>query len=177
MRIPPLLFTVTLLFACAFAARAQETPAGYRFPTQKELADTDRAKSVTRFAKATADFNGDGLEDEALLLKSTKYSGQGLFVRLSNGNQGFHWLQLDNIDWGAKYPSVDLTMAIEVLQPGVHKYYCFDDEKECETDNSARKRTLKLTKPALSYYKFESSGSFFFWDEKSKKFRRAWSGD
>jgi hypothetical protein len=149
-------------------------PPGYRLPTQKEVADPDRAQSPTRFAKAVADFNGDGVKDEAFLLKSTKYSGQALFVRLSDGNGGYRWVQLDSIDWGPKYPNVDLAMAIEVLEPGIHEYYCFDGEKDCDL---GKKKKLRLTKPGLSYYKFESSGSFFLWDDKSKKFRRAWNSE
>ena len=49
----------------------------------KELAYDERAESPTRFAAATADFNGDGRLDEALLLKSTTFSGEGLWVYLS----------------------------------------------------------------------------------------------
>ena len=108
------------------------------------------------------------------MLKSTKYSGQTLFVRLSDGNRGHRWVQLNSIDWGPKYPNVDLSMAIEVLKPGIHEYYCFDEEKDC---NLGKKKKLRLTKPAFSYYKFESSGSFFFWDDKTKKFRRAWDSE
>jgi hypothetical protein len=143
-------------------------------PTQKELADSDRAESATRFSRAVADFNDDGTEDEAVLLKSMKYSGQALFVRLSDGNRGYKWVQLDSIDWGPKYQNVALSMAIEVLKPGIHEYYCFDDEKD---GNFGKKKKIRLTKPALSYYRFQSSGSFFFWDDKTTKFRRAWDSE
>jgi hypothetical protein len=177
MRISPLLGFAATLLTCVQPAIAQEMPPGYRLPTQKELADPDRAASPTRFARAVADFNGDGVEDEAVLLKSTKYSGQALFVRLSDGNKGYRWVQLDSIDWGPKYPNVDLSMAIEVLKPGVHEYYCFDGEKACDGDEPAKKKKLTLTKPGLSYYKFESSGSFFLWDAKTNKFLRAWNSE
>jgi len=177
MRISPLLAFAATLLTCGQLAIAQEMPPGYRLPTQKELADRDRVASPTRFAKAVADFNGDGVEDEAVLLKSTRYSGQALFVRLSDNNKGFRWVQLDSIDWGPKYPNVDLSMAIEVLKPGVHEYYCFDGEKDCDGDEPAKKKKLRLTNPGLSYYKFESSGSFFLWDAKTNKFLRAWNSE
>jgi len=174
MRIAHLVGFAAALLACAPPVLAQEIPLGYRLPTQEELADKDRAQSPTRFARAVADFNGDGVEDEAVLLKTTKYSGQALFVRLSDGNKGHQWVQLDSIDWGPKYPNVNLSMAIEVLKPGIHEYYCFDGEKDC---NLGKKKKIRLTKPALSYYKFASSGSFFFWDDKTKRFRRAWDSE
>jgi hypothetical protein len=177
MRISHLLGFVAVLLACSLSASAQELPPGYRLPTQKELADPDRAKSPTRYARVVADFNGDGVEDEAILLKSTKYSGQALWVRLSDGSRGFRWVQLDRINWGPKYPNVDLSMAIEILEQGVHEYYCFDGAKDCDGDEPAKKKKLRLLRPGLSYYKFESSGSFFFWDTKSKKFLRAWNSE
>ncbi len=177
MRIAHILGFAAALLTCAPPALAQEVPLGYRLPTQEELADKDRAESPTRFARAVADFNGDGVEDEAVLLKATKYSGQALFIRLSDGNRGHQWVQLDSIDWGPKYPNVNLSMAIEVLKPGIHEYYCFDGEKDCDGDAPAKKKKLRLTKPGLSYYKFESSGSFFLWDDKTKKFRRAWDSE
>lgn len=158
---------------CAHAL-AQELPPGYRLPTKKELADPERAGSATRFARAVADFNGDGVEDEALLLKSTKYSGQALFVRLSSGEGAHRWVELDRINWGPQYPNVDLAMAIAVLKPGTHQYYCFDEEKNC---NFGKKKKLRLAKPALEYYRFASSGSFFFWDDKTNRFRRAWDSE
>jgi hypothetical protein len=167
MRIAHQLGFAAALLTCAPSALAQEMPLGYRLPTQQELAESDRAESATRFAKAIADFNGDGV-------KSTKFSGEALFVRLSNGNKGYRWVQLDSTDWGPEYPNVDLSMAIEILKPGIHEYYCFDEEKDC---NFGTKKKIRLAKPALSYYKFQSGGSFYFWDDKTKKFRRAWDSE
>ena len=160
----------------AFVAQpsAQDLPPGYRLPAKKELADRDRAASPMRLAKAAADFNGDGVRDEAFLLKSTRFSGQALFVRLSNGSRGHDWVRLDTIDWGPQYPNVDLAMAIEILRPGIHQYYCFEDEKAC---NLGQKKKIQLSTAALSYYRFGSSGSFYFWDRKDKKFRRAWDSE
>jgi hypothetical protein len=64
----------------ASAAWSQDLPEGWRMPTVKEVTDPLREKSSVAFAKATADFTGDGLLDEALLLQSTRFSGEGLWI-------------------------------------------------------------------------------------------------
>ena len=49
----------------AQTAIAQELPKGWRFPTKSEIADdVSRKDSPTGFTRATADLNGDGVEDE-----------------------------------------------------------------------------------------------------------------
>jgi hypothetical protein len=76
-------------------------PDGWRFPTSNELSDDSlRNDSPFKYSKAIADFNGDGINDEAYLLKSKKYSGEGLFVRLSVSKKGYEWIMLDTIDRG-----------------------------------------------------------------------------
>ena len=82
-----------VLLSVSVPSAAADTPPlleGWRFPTAKELSDDKiRNDSPTKFAKAIADFNGDGVPDQAFLLKSTKFSGEGLLVWLSNDSQ--HW--------------------------------------------------------------------------------------
>lgn len=72
-------------------------------PTVKEVTHPLRQKSSVAFAKAAADFNGDGLLDEALLLKSTRFSGEGLWIRLSNAQGKFEWVKLDETKWGKEF--------------------------------------------------------------------------
>src|SRR5882672_7492162 len=95
------LLLVALVCICRTAG-ADETPTlpdGWRFPTAAELSDEKlRDKSEMKYAKAVADFNGDGIPDQAFLLKSTKFSGEGLLVRLSDGPGKFKWMVLHTID-------------------------------------------------------------------------------
>src|SRR5712691_4965647 len=84
MRIAHLIGFAAALLACAPPVLAQEIPLGYRLPTQEELADKDRAESPTRFARAVADFNGDGVEDEAVLLQIRE---QWIILLLGRQNQ------------------------------------------------------------------------------------------
>ena len=171
--------TTALMALALFAngALSQDLPQGWRMPTDKEITDPARKKSPVAFAKATADFNGDGFPDEALLLKSTRFSGEGLWIRLSNGEGGFAWIKLAQIDWGKEYPNVDLAMGIHVLRPGTYPYGCFDDAKDCNFGPHTDRPKLKLRDPSLMYFKLESAASLFFWSRKYQKFMRVWLSD
>ena len=170
--------TVVIAFALfANGAWSQDLPPGWRMPTVKEVTDPVREKSPVFLAKATADFNGDGFPDEALLLKSTRFSGEGLWIRLSNADGKFSWLKLAEIKWGKEYPNVDLGMGIDVLAPGIYPYGCFDDAKDCNFGHHKDRPKLKLRDPSLLYFKSESAASLFFWSKKHNKFMRVWLSD
>ena len=164
-----------LLVASSTVLAATDLPKGWRLPTKAELADNERNASPMRYAVAKADFNGDGTEDEALLLKSSTFSGEGLWVRLSGTSKTFTWVKLDEINWGSEYPTVDLAMGIEVAPPGKYPYACFDDDKECDFGNDRPEMALKV--PSLVHFKFGSASSMFFWSAKEHKFRRVWTSD
>ncbi len=110
-----------LLTSVSYAGEKISLPDGWRFPTEDELTYVSRKQSPVKYSKAVADFNGDGINDEAALLKSTKFSGEGLFVRLSDKQKGFKWIELDVIDWGKEYPKVDLSMGVDIAKPGITK--------------------------------------------------------
>lgn len=173
------LFAALLLLSAhpATAADAIRLPDGWRLPTKQELADEQlRTRSPSKYAKAVADFNGDGVPDEAFLLKSTKFSGEGLQVRLSNGRKGFRWVVLDTIDWGAEYPSVPLAMGIATVKPGSYEYLCIEEGNDCNEGGDG-KRKINLKRPALEYFKFESAASAFYWKSEKKSFIRIWISD
>src|ERR1700676_1461953 len=60
---------LSILIAHATPGFAQALPKGGRLATNDELADEDRKDSPVRFANAAADFNGDGIVDQAFVLK------------------------------------------------------------------------------------------------------------
>jgi hypothetical protein len=135
-----------------------------------------RDESPSKYTKVSADFNGDGVPDEAVLLKSLRFNGEGLWVRLSKGKDAFTWLKLAERRWPQEYKETDLAMGIEVAPPGVHPYGCFDGAAECDWDPTQRPK-LKLRDPALLYFKFESAASLFFWSNKYQRFLRVWVSD
>jgi hypothetical protein len=104
----------SILGAIACGALESSLPPDWRLPTEEELVDQPlRADSPSRLTRAVADFNGDGDLDEALLAKSTAFSGEGLLVRLSCGDKCVQWMTLATIDWGPEYPAVSLSMGVE----------------------------------------------------------------
>jgi hypothetical protein len=178
VRIAVPLFSAVVCAAVCSHAIAVEIPKGWRFPSKTELtADEERNDSPTHYARAVADLNGDGVEDEAFLLKSTRFSGEALWVRLSNGSDGFTWRKLQEIRWGKDHPLVDLSMAIEIVKPGVIPYSCFDDAKECNFGDDAGRPKLKLKDPALMYFRLGSAASMYFWSSKHKRFLKVWLSD
>lgn len=170
-------FSIVLMLITAFASISAELPTGWRFPTPKELADSDRDDSPTRYTTAKADFNDDGVNDEAVLLKSTMFSGEALWVRVSRGRKSFSWVKLSETKWGPEYPDVDLSMGIEVVNPGTHTYACFDNADDCNFGDTKSRPKLKLRNSSLMYFKLGSAASLFFWSNKEKKFLRVWISD
>jgi hypothetical protein len=146
-------------------------PEGWRYPTPKELStETLRNNSETKYARAVADFNGDGIPDQAFLVKSTKFSGEGLLLWLSDGPAKFKWVVLDTINWGPKYPSVPLAMGIDVIKPGVLEYICIVEKKgDCDSEEEGKQK-MTLRRPALEHFKFESASSAFYWDTETRRF-------
>jgi hypothetical protein len=177
MNRPTKAVALALFLMGASASWAQSLPPGWRLPTEKEMAELARNDSASRFAKAVADFNGDGIRDEAFVLKSTRFSGEALWVRLSSADKQFNWIKLDETNWGEKYPNVDLSMGIDVQPPGTYPYGCFKDAKDCNFGPDSERPKLKLRDPSLMYFKMESAASLYFWSKTHKKFMRVWLSD
>ena len=157
-----------------FSAYAIELTNGWRFPTEKELAAQPmRSESPSKNAVVESDFNGDGKTDHAYLLKSTTFSGEGLLVKLSTPN-GYTWKVLDKIDWGEKYPAVDLAMGIDLVTPGDYKTACSKGYWECKENEP---ETLMLKTPGILYFRFESAASIYYWDKESMEFKQVWISD
>ena len=109
-----------LLFVCTCAS-AQPLPSGWRLPTDKDLSDEARNDSAARFARTAADFNGDGVEDQALLLKAEKGNVEALWVWLSDSRGGHRWILLNQIKWPKQYSEVPLTRARELEGMGKNR--------------------------------------------------------
>lgn len=171
---------ILLLIVCASAAAHElEFPPGWRMPTPSELIDKDydhyRAIHPNKYATVKADFNGDGIEDHAFLLKSTEFSGEGLWVNLSMPTNDFSWINLRAINWGPESPNESLSMGIDIVPSGTQTYDCFEDDTMC--NHGKERPQLELVNPGLAYFRFESASSFYFWSTDEGRFRRVWTSD
>lgn len=167
---------LALLLASMFAC-AQELPAGWRQALPSEVKDEARQDSPTRYTKAEGDFNGDGISDIAYVLKSTRFSGEALWVWLSEPRGGHRWIRIEQIKWPKEYSSVGLAMAVATQEPGVLTYACFDSAKECDFRPPEGRPKLKLRDASLVYFKPESAASLYFWSNKHSRFLRIWLSD
>jgi hypothetical protein len=158
------------LALAALPASAQDLPQGWRLPAAEELAASQRQASPRKFAKTAADLNGDGVIDEAYLLKNEASGREGLWVLLSSGKgDGFGWVKLAESTSAADKL---LVMGLDTLPPGNHAYTCFFAARDCNW-NAAGKARARLTDPALRYFSFSGDASFFFWSRSRQAFLRA----
>jgi hypothetical protein len=139
-----------MLFA-SLSAYAEEFPADLRLPTKEELAkEPERKKSPTKYARVTADFNGDGKTDNAFLLVNINTHKNVFAIKLSTDN-GYDWKIIDKgqLDWGK--PS----MAIELATPGKYETECGKGYYECPKNEP---ESVTLKNPGLWYSNFFDKG-------------------
>jgi hypothetical protein len=157
----------------ALAAVPADLPAGWHPLPAAALTGEWRDESPVRFARLVADFNGDGHEDLAILLRSSR--NEALWVRLGNGPGAAVWQKLAELPDGVTDdPS---TMGVQRVAPGVVPYGCFDGAGDCNFGPDAQRPKLVLTSPAIDFFRMGSSASVFFWSNSRRTFLRVWTSD
>ena len=147
-----------------------EVPDGYRLPTKTDNFDDWKTFNAPNHLKA--DFNSDGIEDEAYILprKGSKL-GYGVFVSLNKANAG--------IQSGRKFQIFKLTarddmqpqsFAIELAEPSneIWETACGKGYWECELGEPAE---VKITNPSIMFCYIESSCTMFLWDTGKLSFK------
>jgi len=167
-----------VLTLAASSAFADPPPPGWSLVPAGELRDPARAASPSRYTEAVADFNGDGVNDKALVLKTTRYKGEGVLAYMSEGGGAFHWINVSETHWGREHPDGPPTMGIDVAPPGDHPYMCVERHRngKCEDEGGGAKR-YKTVVPCISYFKVGSAASLFCWDKEKEYFVRVWVSD
>lgn len=153
------------------AALKFEVPYGYRLPTKAD--NTGDWKRFDGPNHLTADFNGDGIEDEAYILpKEGSKLGYGVFVSITKENAG--------IQSGRKFQMFKLTadedmqpqsFAIELAEPSnkVWETACGKGYWDCEIGEPAE---VKITKPSIMFCYIESACSLYLWDTNRLSFKK-----
>jgi hypothetical protein len=141
-------------------------------PTPADLgADAWRAASPTRFADLTADFDGDGTPDRAQLRVGPTGWKEGLFVQFSSHLPEM-WQPLLSVVHDQQSPR--LAMGIQLVNPGTYVTACGKGLGRCGPDEP---REITLKYPGISYFQYEGSASYVFWDETRRQLRRVWISD
>jgi hypothetical protein len=172
MRIAILVAAFCLLPLLVLAQPAPLTPPeGWRFPMEDDYIGSWQIfrTFIAEPFHVQADFNGDGLPDDAWILLSIQDKSWGLFVFLAQKDGPPKVITLD------KNPgtSVPQYMGIKAVQPGDYQTACAKGPVACK---HGEPEVLHLALPAINYFVFEGANSFFWWDAQSQSFKRTWIG-
>jgi len=166
-------FIIALFIVLSTPALSSELPDGWRLPTEKELTtEPPRDGSPTKYARASSDVNNDGKIDHVYLLKSTRYPGEGLLIKLST-LAGYEWQLLDHVEWGEEYADAGLKMRIDLAKPGEYKTACASGYWQCGAGEPA---ILKLKRAAIWQDRFDGATAIWYWDTHNKIIRKVWLG-
>lgn len=147
-----------------------EVPYGYRLPTKSDI--TGDWKRFNAPNHLEADFNGDGIKDEAYILpKEGSKLGYGVFVSINKANGG--------IQTGRKFQMFKLTsrddmppqsFAIELQKPSneIWETACGKGYWECEIGEPAE---FKIKNPSIMFCYIESGCTMYMWDSDKKSFK------
>jgi hypothetical protein len=149
------------LIALAGVCSAQGLPTGWTMPASKLTRQEFRRPDPNRFLVAAGDFNGDGVQDKALLLVNERTKKLGFFVCLAT-ETGCDWHRLEVMD----IAFLDV-MGIAKVKPGQYDTACGKGYWECGKDEPKK---LSTKQDAIEFFKDESAGSVYFYNPKTRKF-------
>ncbi len=66
------------------------------------------------------------------------------------------------------------TFGIELTKPGTYETACGKGYWECKKGEPEK---LRLERPGIDFFKYESANSYFIWNDGKKKFDRIWISD
>ena len=147
-------------------------PAGWRLPTEADYSGDWLAfrKDLPTPFHVEADFNGDGVPDDAWILLRSTGVGWRVVARVSQKGASARMFDLVDPDGdaSAQYHGIAL------VKPGRYETACGKGYFECKPGEP---EVLNLKKPAIEFFKYESASSIFFWESKAKRFRQVWTSD
>ena len=154
--------TVALFLAglAAFCS-AQQPPAGWTKPPANLLGQDFRKKDPNHFSVVKGDFNGDGVQDKALLLINQRAQKMGFFVCVAIPT-GCAWHRLEVMD----IAFLDV-MGIAKVKLGRYQTACGKGYWECAKDEPEQ---LKTKRDAVEFFKDESASSVYFYHPVKREF-------
>lgn len=144
-------------------------PQGWRMPTATETKAEWRNKDPNRYLWISADFNGDGVLDEARLLIRDKPQGLGLFAFVSQKDATYKSFLLDE----KNNPSRIIGLGIRKVPSG--RYITACGYGIACAKNEAKE--VHLPYEGIDYFKEGSANMYFYWDKAAKGFTHVWIND
>lgn len=147
-----------------------EVPEGYRLPTKNDVfGDWERFDAPNHLK---ADFNSDGIEDEAYILpRKGSDVGYGAFVSMSKANKNVpagHEFQMFKLTYGDMSPQ---SFAIELAEPSnkTWKTACGKGHWDCGIDEPDK---IKITRPSIMFCYIESACDIYLLGEDRESFKK-----
>jgi hypothetical protein len=162
-----IIISLSVITACS---NSKPLPMGWEPLSSDVLKDAWRNESENRFTVVKGDFNGDGITDEAKLLVRKDGSGFGVFAFVYQKDHSFKTYQLDEM----KDVKLMRAMGIKKVSTGIYKTACGKGYWDCQKDEMPE---ITINNEAIDYFKTESANSFFYFDIKTKVFKRIWISD
>jgi len=147
-----------------------EVPDGYRLPTKADIVGDWKRFDAPNHLKA--DFNGDGIEDEAYILpKKGSNEGYGVFVSINKSKVA--------LQRGRKFQMFKLTdsddmspqsFAIELAEPSneIWKTACGKGYWKCAIGEPS---AFKIKIPSIMFCYIESACTMYMWDSEKLTFK------
>ncbi len=150
-----------LLLGLTTLCSAQQLPAGWTKPPANLTGQQFREKDSNHFLVVKGDFDGDGVQDKALLLVDQHNHKMGFFVCLTTAT-GCDWHRLEVMD----IAFLDV-MGIARVKPGEYETACGKGYWECGKDEPEK---LKTKRDAVEFFKDESASSVYVYNPITRKF-------
>jgi len=156
------ILTMALLLALLTSlCLSQEMPAGWAKPSARLTDQEFRRKDPNHFLIVTGDFNGDGVQDRALLLVNEHTQKLGFFICLTTA-VGCDWHRLEVMD----IAFLDV-MGIGKVKPGQYETACGKGYWDCGKDEPEK---LSTKRDAVEFFKDESASSVYFYNPGKHRF-------
>jgi hypothetical protein len=165
-------FFLFIILSFSKASPSIQVADGWRLPNPKDMTGAWSPFLGNKELPylACADFNGDGISDDAYIALAQKGSKWALFVNLNLNSGKPRIIKLEE-DSSNTPPQ---NMGVSLVSPGRYKTACGKGYWNCKKGEPSE---LNLNLHAINLYMSEGSNSFFWWEKNTGKFVQTWISD
>ena len=166
-----IVMVLAICICLIYSAQAgPELPTGYKAIVFSEKDSVEwRHDDKNLYLQVKADFNGDGVIDEARLLRGEDDARIALFCFLKDKDGNFTTFKLheSNDPFAINYLGIEEAKAGMHLTAAGKGYGAFEGES----------KSIELKNPAVNLFNNEGSSQFFYWDDSAKTFKNVCTSD